>query len=426
MASPVLRMQLARRTTHGNTASSIDLKQQLHPSMDSAQSVRIDVERIDLLRAALERAGLDLLICGSATDVLLLSGYWPIMSTSVAVMTRGGKVHLLVPEDEADLASETSAAEITAYKPESLSKLTNPVESLRQPLGALLRAAGESRANVGIRRWNSVQPSAYVVSNDFHESLQALIIEIDASAKVCAADDLLESQKSVKTAAELLQMERAATIASNGFAVAQESIAVGRTEAEVASEIQAAFDRTSDIHGAHRSYGYFFCMSGPNSATAAAAYARTRQRKIEDGDLVMIHANTCADGFWTDITRTYTAGFDVQRHREMRSSIMEARAAALKLIAPHVAASAVDHGARSVMEAHDFGSAFKHATGHGVGYAAANANALPRIHPLSPDMLAAGMTFNVEPAAYFDGYGGMRHCDVVAVTNNGVKVLTDF
>jgi Xaa-Pro aminopeptidase len=48
------------------------------------------------------------------------------------------------------------------------------------------------------------------------------------------------------------------------------------------------------------------------------------------------------------------------------------------------------------------------------------------IHPVSPDVLCEGMTFNVEPAAYFEGVGGMRHCDVVAVTKDGARVLTDF
>ncbi len=78
------------------------------------------------------------------------------------------------------------------------------------------------------------------------------------------------------------------------------------------------------------------------------------------------------------------------------------------------------------MSAHGFGDAFKHATGHGVGFAAANANALPRIHPKSKDVLEVGMTFNVEPAAYFDGYGGMRHCDLVAVTSTGATIMTNF
>jgi len=78
------------------------------------------------------------------------------------------------------------------------------------------------------------------------------------------------------------------------------------------------------------------------------------------------------------------------------------------------------------MKSHGFGSEFKHAAGHGVGFAAANPNGRPRIHPLSPDVLEAGMTFNLEPAAYFEGYGGMRHCNVIAVTSDGAKVMTDF
>jgi Xaa-Pro aminopeptidase len=36
------------------------------------------------------------------------------------------------------------------------------------------------------------------------------------------------------------------------------------------------------------------------------------------------------------------------------------------------------------------------------------------------------MTFNLEPAAYFDDYGGMRHCDLIAVTEDGARVMSDF
>ncbi|HVC48374.1 MAG TPA: M24 family metallopeptidase [Terracidiphilus sp.] len=166
-------------------------------------------------------------------------------------------------------------------------------------------------------------------------------------------------------------------------------------------------------------------MSGPNSA-AAAAYARTRQRIVEASDLVMIHANTCCDGYWTDITRTWTAGKATEKQIHMREAIMEARLAALDAIHPGRHAKEVDQAARSILDKHGYGKEFKHALGHGVGFAAANAKGRPRIHPASPDVLEAGMTFNVEPAIYFDGYGGMRHCDVVAVTATGVQVLTEF
>ena len=36
------------------------------------------------------------------------------------------------------------------------------------------------------------------------------------------------------------------------------------------------------------------------------------------------------------------------------------------------------------------------------------------------------MVFNVEPAIYIEGYGGIRHCDMVAVTAAGAELLTDF
>lgn len=35
-----------------------------------------------------------------------------------------------------------------------------------------------------------------------------------------------------------------------------------------------------------------------------------------------------------------------------------------------------------------------------------------------------GITFNVEPAAYRDGYGGIRHCDTIALTAEGAEVPT--
>jgi len=78
------------------------------------------------------------------------------------------------------------------------------------------------------------------------------------------------------------------------------------------------------------------------------------------------------------------------------------------------------------MTKHGFGDAFRHATGHGVGYSAINHNAKPRIHPLSDEILSLGMVFNIEPAAYVDGVAGFRHCDMAAVTESGCDVLSDF
>jgi Xaa-Pro aminopeptidase len=141
---------------------------------------------------------------------------------------------------------------------------------------------------------------------------------------------------------------------------------------------------------------------------------------------VLTHCNSYADGYWTDITRTYCIGPLGERQRGMYEAVFAAREAALEAIRPGVKASAVDRAAREVMRAHGLGREFKHATGHGVGFAAINHNALPRLHPASPEILETGMVFNVEPAAYISGFGGLRQCDMVAVTPNGVELLTPF
>ena len=89
-------------------------------------------------------------------------------------------------------------------------------------------------------------------------------------------------------------------------------------------------------------------------------------------------------------------------------------------------ASEVDRAARETLKAYGFEKEFKHPTGHGVGFSAISHNARPRIHPQSKEVLEPGMVFNIEPAVYIEGYGGIRHCDMVAITDTGVEVLTPF
>jgi Xaa-Pro aminopeptidase len=253
-----------------------------------------------------------------------------------------------------------------------------------------------------------------------------LLQELLPGAHLLGCDDMFESMKATKTTHELALLKKACCVAAAGFLNAETTIQPGMREPDIASALQSAFDTAPLASDFARSYGYFFCMSGPNSAKASAAYARTRQRVVESGDLVMIHANTCADGYWTDITRTYTVGEPSARQSDMRAAIREAREAGLGAIRSGVTGSDVDRAVRAVMKAHGFGEAFRHASGHGVGFAAANPNGRPRIHPLSQDLLEEGMTFNLEPAAYFDDYGGMRHCDLIAVTKVGARVMSDF
>jgi Xaa-Pro aminopeptidase len=361
----------------------------------------------------------------SPTEVLLLTGYWPVMGSSVAMFTRAGKVCVLVPEDELELAQATSAAEIISYKPSTLHQMSEPAEALLQPLMELAACCPLNNGPIAVHLSDASQPASYQSVHHYRYSIVPLLHRAYPDARVTAGDSVFDKLQAIKTPVEIGQLRRACSLASAGFKEASRAIAQGRREDEVAADIGAAFARVAN-RGFERGAGYFFCMSGPNSFKASGAYARTRSRVLEEGDLAMIHANTVGDGFWTDITRTYVVGEHDKQQQRMHDAIAEARQAALDAIRPGRSAAAIDAAARGVLASHGFGEAFKHATGHGVGFAAADPNALPRIHPKSPDVLEAGMTFNIEPAIYIEGVGGMRHCDVVACTESGVEVLTDF
>ena len=384
-----------------------------------------DPQRRHLLQQAIHDAGLAGLLCCSPTDVLLLTGYWPVMGASVAVASADGNVSAIVPKDEVELAKATSDAEILPYEPETLHRLSDPATSLADPLHQLLGQLGLSKGKLGLALSDGTLAVPYQAINAFRNSIVTTLQSAAAQATPVDASETLAALKGVLTTVELDQLRHASRLASAGFTEAEKAIVAGRREDEVAADINAAFARVAN-DGFQRGVGFYFCMSGPNSAKAAGAYARTRRRTLEKGDLVMIHTNTAGDGYWTDITRTYVVGAVSDKQQRMYDAIAEAREAALKAIAPGVPTRQIDAAARNILTRHGFGSEFKHAVGHGVGFAAADPNAVPRMHPESPDILQPGMTFNIEPAIYFDGEGGMRHCDVIACTESGAEVLTDF
>ncbi len=202
------------------------------------------------------------------------------------------------------------------------------------------------------------------------------------------------------------------------------SVCVRGCETEAAEGFHASLSADGEADG--RAGGFTFCMSGPHSAQAHGAYARSRSRRIGPHEFVLVHCNSYAGGYWTDVTRTYCLGEPEDRMRKMYDAVFAARAAALDALRPGVYACDVDAAARGVLRDRGFGAEFKHSTGHGVGFEAISPNALPRLHPKSNDVLQPGMVFNVEPAVYYDGYGGLRHCDLVALAEQGGEVLTPF
>ncbi len=385
-----------------------------------------DPARIASLQDALRTAGLDALVCSLPANVLLASGYWPVVGTSLAVVARDGPVVVLAPEDEGELAQAGGADEVRTFRAGSLDKVESTAEAVAGPLAKLARDLGLAGKRLGYEGQGGYEASSYAAMYLYGAGLPGLLQECFARPVLTPADDLLARLRSRKTRLEVERVRTVCSIAGKAFLQGAAQLREGLTEAEAAALFRVPLGAAGTAEGVERAGGFAYCMSGPNSAKAHGAYARSRGRRLRAGDLVLVHCNSYADGYWTDITRTYRLGRGDDRQACLYDAVFAARGAALGALRVGARAADVDRAAREVLEGQGLGREFKHSTGHGVGFAAINHNALPRLHPKSDDVLEAGMVFNVEPAVYLDGYGGLRHCDVVALTMNGPEVLTPF
>lgn len=385
-------------------------------------------ERKARIAQALREANLAAVACALPAQVLLLSGYWPVLGTALAIATHEGQVFLLAPEDERELAHRGWADTVETFHPGSLETLSSVPSAISSPLKQLARAIGVTQGCLGFESGSMFEPASYAGMHFYNSDLERLLREAFPTASFAPADTLLMSLRAVKTAYELERIRDACRIAERAFVYGAARLQPGLSETAAASLFRAPLSVVEDGDGKlARADGFTFCMSGVYSAEAHRAYARSRcAKKLGANEFALIHCNSYADGYWTDITRTYCLGEADPRQEDLYLAVCEARLAALAVIAPGVRAAEVDRAARAVLTARGFGADFKHATGHEVGFAAISHNAPPRLHPQSTDVLETGMVFNVEPAIYIDDYGGFRHCDMVAVTEHGAEVLTSF
>jgi Xaa-Pro aminopeptidase len=110
----------------------------------------------------------------------------------------------------------------------------------------------------------------------------------------------------------------------------------------------------------------------------------------------------------------------------MFEAVLDARRAVLDALQPGTKAGELDEIARRTIGTHGFGEFIKHPTGHGTGFGALDHTARPRLHPKSIDVIEEGMVLKIEPGIYIEGHGGVRKADMVAVTDSGHDLLTNF
>lgn len=230
-----------------------------------------------------------------------------------------------------------------------------------------------------------------------------------------ATRDLVERIRGVKSAQELVLLQRAIDIADACFEYILEKMKPGVTEREVAWQMEV-FMREQ---GASALSFPSIVASGTNGALP---HARPSDKPLRAGEFVTLDFGCVWEGYNSDMTRTVFIGEPTEKDAAMYELVLTAQEAGVAAVRPGVVAKDVDKVSRDIIADAGYGERFGHGLGHGIGMEVHEE--FPRLSPLGEVTLEPGMVASVEPGVYIPGWGGIRIEDLVVVTEDGARVLT--
>lgn len=245
-----------------------------------------------------------------------------------------------------------------------------------------------------------------------HERLKGLVGD---SAELVGAGRLVERLRAVKEPEELDRIRTAATLADEIFRGVAERGLVGRSEREVALELEAEMR----LHGAEPSFPSIVA----GGANGALPHAEPGDDAIGRDTLVVVDLGCELDGYCSDCTRTFVTGRPPDAAREVYELVLETQVATLGEVRSGASGAAVDRFARERIADAGHGERFGHGLGHGVGIVV---HEEPTLSRLSKDTLTAGNVVTVEPGVYLPGEFGVRIEDLVVVGDGGPEILSGF
>lgn len=218
----------------------------------------------------------------------------------------------------------------------------------------------------------------------------------------------------VKDAHELELMRLAAAVTLKAYEAAYKALQDGMTQDQFAELVSQAHRRLGFTGGAGVQVGKY----------SALPHGSATPQVIRPGTILLIDGGCSAEGYASDISRTFVLGKATDRMKQVFEIEQRAQKAALAAARPGVECQAVDAAARKVIVDAGFGPDYKyftHRVGHGMGMDGHEWPYLVRGNTLA---LEPGMTFSDEPGIYIPGEFGVRLEDDMVITESGAELFT--
>ncbi len=240
------------------------------------------------------------------------------------------------------------------------------------------------------------------------------ISEYVSSAKLEPLGDGIDRLRWIKDDAEIEALQAVVALTDAAFEQARDWITPGLTEREVARTIERIYLEL----GADGASFPTIVASGPNGARP---HHSPSDRRLRDGDVVIIDMGALLNGYCGDLTRTLFIGDVSDQAREIYAIVGASQQAAFNAIRAGVTGKEVDQASRTVFEEGGYADYMIHSVGHGLGLRVHDG---PSVSIKAEGTLEPGHVVTIEPGLYVPGVLGVRTEDVVLVEENGYRLLS--
>ncbi|HKZ40346.1 MAG TPA: M24 family metallopeptidase, partial [Candidatus Hodarchaeales archaeon] len=181
-------------------------------------------------------------------------------------------------------------------------------------------------------------------------------------------------------------------------------VKIGMTEKEIAVMVANELsERTGEL------VPFNLVQVGQNSAIP---HAQATDKKLQNGDVLLVDVGTTFKYYYGDITNTTIIGRPNKKFLEIYDLVEEANRRAFEASKAGAIPEEVDQAARSFLESKGYGKYFTHRTGHGIGL---DGHEDPHIAKDNKTPLETSQAHSVEPGIYISTKFGVRIEDDVIV-----------
>jgi Xaa-Pro dipeptidase len=250
-----------------------------------------------------------------------------------------------------------------------------------------------------------------------------------AEARVFSLAPFIESLMVRKSDTEIALIRESARWCEHAHRLLQQYTRPGANEAE--ASLRAGHEATlAMIESLGPSFGQQASSDGASAGyrgqigrRSAWAHAVAHTIVFEPGDVLVTETSAPVWGYNAELERALIVGEPTDEMRRLFEQTVASQQVAFAALRPGVTCADVDHAVLTYLEANDLLPYWRQHVGHAIGLRNHEA---PFLDVGDHTRVEAGMVFTIEPGLYDSAVGGFRHSDTVAVTVDGIEILTDY